>query len=145
VTYSSRRLLIRFAGEVVFYLNSPPLHGLLEKQNNKSMQCDQSHVMYLCVVYVCAFIQIIFERNFPFILSCVCVNVFIVRLYTRPGTTRNYNAVAYLHTYKSLHAKSSPACSVFTSRCLVTALNNGDSSVSVLTSLQSVEYPTTEL
>jgi hypothetical protein len=47
--------------------------------------------------------------------------------------------------YKLLHAKSSPAYSVFTSRCLVTALNNGDFSVSVLTSLRSGEYPTIEL
>jgi hypothetical protein len=47
--------------------------------------------------------------------------------------------------YKSLHAKISPACSVFTSRCLVTVLNNGDFSASVLTSLLSGEYPTTEL
>jgi hypothetical protein len=47
--------------------------------------------------------------------------------------------------YKSLHAKSFPACSVFTSRCLVTALNSGDSSVSVLKSLLSGGYPTTEL
>jgi hypothetical protein len=47
--------------------------------------------------------------------------------------------------YQSLHAKSSPGYSVFISRCLVTALNNGDSSASVLTSLLSGEYPTTEL
>jgi hypothetical protein len=44
--------------------------------------------------------------------------------------------------YKSLHAKSFPACSVVTSRCLVTAFNNGDSSASVLTSLLSGKYPT---
>jgi hypothetical protein len=46
---------------------------------------------------------------------------------------------------KSLHTKSSPACSVFSSRRLVTALNNGDSSASLLTSLLSSIYPTTEL
>jgi hypothetical protein len=46
--------------------------------------------------------------------------------------------------YKSLQAESSSACSVFTSRYLVTA-SNSDSSVSVLTSLLSGEYPTTEL
>jgi hypothetical protein len=39
--------------------------------------------------------------------------------------------------YKSLHGKSSRACSVFTSRCLVTALSNEDSSASALTSLLS--------
>jgi hypothetical protein len=32
--------------------------------------------------------------------------------------------------YKSLHAKSSPVCCVFTSRSLVTASNSGDSSAS---------------
>jgi hypothetical protein len=42
--------------------------------------------------------------------------------------------------YKSLHAKSSPACSGYTSRCLVTALNNGDCSASVLTSLLSGDF-----
>jgi hypothetical protein len=46
--------------------------------------------------------------------------------------------------YKSLHAKFS-ACSVLTGRCLVTALSSGDSSASVLKSLLSGEYPTTEL
>jgi hypothetical protein len=47
--------------------------------------------------------------------------------------------------YKSLHPKSSPACSVFTSRCLVTTLNSWDSSAScaqVLTSLPSVRNST---
>jgi hypothetical protein len=34
--------------------------------------------------------------------------------------------------HKSLHAKSSPACSVFASRCLVTTPNNEDSSASVV-------------
>jgi hypothetical protein len=46
---------------------------------------------------------------------------------------------------QTLHAKSSPACSVFTSRFMVTALNSGDSSASVLTSLPSGEYSTAEL
>jgi hypothetical protein len=45
--------------------------------------------------------------------------------------------------YKSLHAKFSPAFNVFTSRCLVTALNNGEFSTSVLASLLPDEYPTT--
>jgi hypothetical protein len=57
-----------------------------------------------------------------------------------------FTALSLISTlYQSLHAKSSPACSVFTSRCLVTALNNGDSSASVLTSLLFGEYQTTEL
>jgi hypothetical protein len=46
--------------------------------------------------------------------------------------------------YKSLYAKSSLVCSVFTSRCLVTNHNIEDSSASVFTSLLSGEYPTTE-
>jgi hypothetical protein len=45
--------------------------------------------------------------------------------------------------YKSPHPKPSPACSVFSSRCLITALNNGEFWASVLTSLLSDEYPTT--
>jgi hypothetical protein len=47
--------------------------------------------------------------------------------------------------YKSLHAKSAAACNVFTSRCLVTTHNFGDSSDSVLTSLLPGKYPTAEL
>jgi hypothetical protein len=47
--------------------------------------------------------------------------------------------------YKSLYPKSSPASSLFTGRYLVTGLNNGDFSASVLTSLLSDEYPKTEL
>jgi hypothetical protein len=47
--------------------------------------------------------------------------------------------------YNSVHAKPSPLYSVFTSRCLVTALNNRDSSPSVFMSLLSGEYSTTEL
>jgi hypothetical protein len=50
---------------------------------------------------------------------------FIDHLYTPLGTTSNYSAIADLHSYKSLHAKSSPACSVFNSRFLVTAYNSG--------------------
>jgi hypothetical protein len=39
-------------------------------------------------------------------------------------------ALSLVYTlYKSLHAKFSPACSVFNSRFLVTDINNGDSSV----------------
>jgi hypothetical protein len=47
--------------------------------------------------------------------------------------------------YISLHTKSCPACSAFTSCCLVTALNNGDTSACVLTSLLSNEYLTPEM
>jgi hypothetical protein len=55
-----------------------------------------------------------------------------------------HKAFADFHNLQSLHAKYSLVCSVFTSRCLVTALNNEHYSVSLLTSLLSGEYPTTE-
>jgi hypothetical protein len=42
-----------------------------------------------------------------------------------------YNTIADVHTYKYLHARSSPAYSIFSSRCLVTALNIGDFSASM--------------
>jgi hypothetical protein len=54
------------------------------------------------------------------------VTRFIDHLYPRLGTTSyNYNAIAHLHTKPQSFI-------VFLSRCLVTALNNGDSSASVL-------------
>jgi hypothetical protein len=63
------------------------------------------------------------------------VNEFIDHLYTRLGTTSTYNAIADLHPLQITiaHAKSSQ--SAFTSRFLVTDLNDRDSSASVLTSL----------
>jgi hypothetical protein len=74
------------------------------------------------------------------------VNVFINHLYTLLGTTSPYNAIADLHTLQITTAHNKPqSLIVFPSRCLVTALKNGDSSVTVLTSLLSDEYPTTEL
>jgi hypothetical protein len=47
---------------------------------------------------------------------------------TRLGTRNNYSAIANLHTLQltTEHDKFS-ACSVFSSRSLVTASNNGDS------------------
>jgi hypothetical protein len=54
---------------------------------------------------------------------------FIDRLYV--VTTKNYNTISTL--YKSLPAKSSPACNVFTGRSLATASNSGDSSASAHT------------
>jgi hypothetical protein len=61
------------------------------------------------------------------------VNGFIDHL--QMVTRSNYGAIANLHTLQItiVHAKSSQ--SVFTSRFLVTDLNNGDSSTSVLMSL----------
>jgi hypothetical protein len=67
-------------------------------------------------------------------------------VYAQDSELQALTALSLISTlYKSLHAKSSPACSVFTSRWLVTALNNVDSSASILTSLLSGEYPTAEL
>jgi hypothetical protein len=62
------------------------------------------------------------------------VNGFIDQLYTRLGTTSTYKAIT------RAQAKSSQ--SVFTSRFLVTDLNNGDSSASVVTPLP-VDYQST--
>jgi hypothetical protein len=65
--------------------------------------------------------------------------------YTHDSELQAIIALSLIYTlYKSLPAKSSPACSVFNSRCLVTALDNGDSSASVFTSFLSGEYPVTD-
>jgi hypothetical protein len=70
----------------------------------------------------------------------------LLTTYTHDYELQELTTLSLVSTlYKSLHAKFSPACSVFTSRCLVTALSNGESSASVLMSLLSGEYPTTEL
>jgi hypothetical protein len=55
---------------------------------------------------------------------------FIGRFKTRLVTTLNYSAIVDLHILQitTAHAKSFPACSVFTSSCLVTASNSGESS-----------------
>jgi hypothetical protein len=60
------------------------------------------------------------------------VNGYIDHLYTRLGTTSNYNATAKLHNSQMTTApfKSFPACCIFTSRFLVTASNSGNSSAS---------------
>jgi hypothetical protein len=73
------------------------------------------------------------------------VTQIIGHLYTPLATTSNYNAVTIPHTLQITrpHAKSSQFA--FTSRFLVTHLNNEDPSASLLTSLLSGEYPTTEL
>jgi hypothetical protein len=57
-------------------------------------------------------------------------------------TTSNYNAIAYLRTLQITTAHAKPSQSDFTSRLLVTDLNNGDSSASLLTLLLSSECPT---
>jgi hypothetical protein len=55
---------------------------------------------------------------------------FIDQFNTWLVTTLNYSAIADLYTSQitTAHAKSFPACRVFTSRSLVTAYNSGDSS-----------------
>jgi hypothetical protein len=64
------------------------------------------------------------------------VNGFNDYLYTRLGTTSNYSDIADLHTLQISTAHAKPqSFIVFPSRCLVTDLNNGDSSASVLTPL----------
>jgi hypothetical protein len=50
-------------------------------------------------------------------------------------TTSNYGAIANLHTLQITRARVRSSQSTFTSRFLVTDLNNGDFSASVPTSL----------
>jgi hypothetical protein len=69
----------------------------------------------------------------------------LLTTYIHDSELQSPATLSLIKLYKSLHAASSPACSVLTSRCLVTASNNGDSSASVLASLLSVEYPTIEI
>jgi hypothetical protein len=67
----------------------------------------------------------------------------LLTTYTHDSELQAITAPSLIYTLnKSLHAKSTPDCSVFTSRCLVTALNNGNSSASVFTSLLSDKYST---
>jgi archaellum component FlaF (FlaF/FlaG flagellin family) len=72
------------------------------------------------------------------------VTRFIDHLYTRLGTTSDYRAIADLRTLEITRAHTKSSQSSSTSHFLVTASNNGDSSVSVLMSLLSGEYPTTD-
>jgi hypothetical protein len=61
------------------------------------------------------------------------------------NTESNYSAIANLHSLQitTAHAKSSPACCVFTSRSLVTASNTEGSLASVLkSSLREGSVPT---
>jgi hypothetical protein len=50
-------------------------------------------------------------------------------------TTSNYGAIAYLHTLQIATAHAESSQSAFTSRFLVTDIDSGDYSASVLTSL----------
>jgi hypothetical protein len=66
-------------------------------------------------------------------------------IHTPLVTTGNDNGVANPHTLQIARAHSKSSQFAFTRRFLVTDLNNGDSSASVLTSLLPGEYPATEL
>jgi hypothetical protein len=55
------------------------------------------------------------------------------------------NVIADLHNLQITRAYAKSSQSAFTNRFLVTDINNGDFSASVLTSLLSGEYPTTEV
>jgi hypothetical protein len=61
---------------------------------------------------------------------------FIDPFTTRLGTAYNYSIIDNIHILQitTAHAKSFPACWVFTSHCLLTASNSGDSSASALKS-----------
>jgi hypothetical protein len=69
---------------------------------------------------------------------------FIDRFNTQLVLTLNYSTIANLHTLQitRAHIKSFPACSVFTSSCLVTDSNSSYSSVSGLSSLNGGSLPT---
>jgi hypothetical protein len=73
------------------------------------------------------------------------VNTFIGHLYTLLGTTCNCNAIAKLSTLQITRAHAKSSQFAFTSRFLVTDLNNENSSASVLTSLLSGEYLAAQL
>jgi hypothetical protein len=79
-----------------------------------------------------------------YVMSRVLVTIDGVRIgeqiyrplaYIRLGTTSTYSANADLNTLKMTRAQAKFSKSAFTSRFLVKDLNNGDSSVSVVTPL----------
>jgi hypothetical protein len=63
------------------------------------------------------------------------MNGFIYHLQTRLGTTSTYNAIADLHTLQITREHTESSQTAFTSRFLVTDLNNGDSLTPVVTPL----------
>jgi hypothetical protein len=63
------------------------------------------------------------------------VTGFIEHLYTQLITASNYGAIADLQTLQITRAHAKPYQSAFTSRFLVTDLNNADSSAPLLMSL----------
>jgi hypothetical protein len=66
-------------------------------------------------------------------------------IYTQTVATSSYKAIVNLHTLQITRAHVKSSQSAFSSRFLITHLNNGDTSSSVLKSLLSSEYSTTEL
>jgi hypothetical protein len=89
------------------------------------------------------------------IITVTCMGVYtrgldwwmdLLTTYTHDSELQAITELSLIYSlFKSRHAKSSPVLNVFTSRCLVTNLNNGDSSASVVTPLLSDKYPATEL
>jgi hypothetical protein len=73
------------------------------------------------------------------------VTRFIDRFNTRLVTTFNYSAITCIHTLQITRAHAKSSQFAVTSRFLVTNLNNGDSSASMLTSLPAGYCSTTEL
>jgi hypothetical protein len=61
----------------------------------------------------------------------------IDHLYKQLITTSNYTVIDNPHTLQITRSQAMSSQSAFTSRFLVTDLNNGDSSASALTSLPS--------
>jgi hypothetical protein len=60
----------------------------------------------------------------------------LLTTYTHHSELEAITALLLISTlYKSPHAKSSPTDNMFTNRCLVTDLSNGDSLASVVTPL----------
>jgi hypothetical protein len=73
------------------------------------------------------------------------VNGFIDHLCVPLGTTSTHSAIADLHTLQIARAHAKSSQSALTSCFLVTDLNNGDSSASVLTLLPAGYHSTAEL
>jgi hypothetical protein len=99
-----------------------------------------SHIHNLCISDNTFVTKIYLEREFHWLNTLTILRVWLYRgkswildffkyLYTLPKTTSNYSAMANLHNsqFTTAHAKSFPACCVFTSRSLATASNSGDS------------------
>jgi hypothetical protein len=99
------------------------------------------------------FVWLTFHPKYSQVIGSGLVNIFIDHL--QVVTTNNYNTIADFHTKSSVSFHSSLLgnnsqqwlflCNSFTRRFLVTNLNNGDSSASVVTPLPAGYHSTTEL